>query len=171
MRGLGGLNKKEDTTFSGFHELIKLPDIPFPFYSLRCVRGGSLMSSSRCPGLDTLSASCESGRTQWIELLTIFSVNWRDGGEWTGQRKSGRWHLATITALWPRLVKCCVGLMNNKPSAESLWLAGDVLHSHHPSQAGDHWREFIYLLKFGAERHENTTVHLNAMTGFRPSIK
>ena len=129
------------------------------------------MSSSRCPGLDTLSASCESGRTRWIELLTIFWVNWRDGGEWMGQRKSGRWHLATITALWPRLVKCCVGHMNNKPTAESLWLAGDVLHSHHPSQAGDHWREFIYLLKLGAEHHENTAVHFNTMTGFQPSIK
>lgn len=55
-----------------------------------------------------------------------------------GKRKSGTCHLAVITAVWPRSEERLVGHMNNKPTAEPLWLAGDVLHSHHPSQTGDH---------------------------------
>lgn len=52
----------------------------------------------------------------------VFWANWCDGGEWMGKRKSGIWHLAVITALWPRLVECWVGHINNKPTAELLWL-------------------------------------------------
>lgn len=36
-----GAGENKDTTFSGFHELIRLPDIPFPFYSLRGLLGKS----------------------------------------------------------------------------------------------------------------------------------
>lgn len=87
----------------------------------------------------------------------VFWANWWDGGEWMGKRKSGIWHLAVRTALWPRLVERWVGHINNKPTAELLWLADDVLHSHHPSQTGDLWREWISLLKLVAVHRKNTS--------------
>lgn len=129
--------------FSGFHELINLPDIPFPFYSLRCILG-------KFEVILLLPLHSSQDRV-------VFWANWCDRGEWMGKRKSGIWHLAVITALWPRLVECWVGHINNKPTAEPLWLADDVLHSHHPSQTGDLWREWISLLKLVAVHRENTS--------------
>ncbi len=111
------------------------------------------------------STFCESEDTM-DKVVDDFWANWCDGGEWMGKQKSWTWHLAVITALWPRLVQCWVGHMNNKPTAEPLWLAGDVLHSHHPSQTGDHWWEWISLLKLVTLNHEKTR-YFNTMTSFQ----
>lgn len=101
-----------------------------------------------------LSTSRESQDTM-DRVVDDFWANRCDGGEWMGKRRSRIWHLAVVTALWPRLVECWVGYMNNKPTAEPPWLAGDVLHSHHPSQTWDHRGEWIRLLKLVAVNHEN----------------
>ena len=55
-------------------------------------------------------------------------------------------------------VGCWVGHMNNKATTEPLWLAADVLHSHHPSQTGDHWREWLSLLKWVLLHHEKADI-------------
>lgn len=108
--------------FGGFHELINRPDIPFPFYSLRCMQGKVWGHFTAAPALIT-------GYGEW---MLFFWAKWCVGGEWMGKRKTGTWHLAVIAALWPTSVQRRVGHINNKPTAEPLWLADDVLHSHHP---------------------------------------
>lgn len=58
-----------------------------------------------------------------------------------GKRKSVCRHLAVLTVLWPRLVRCWADHINNKLTAEPLRQADDVLYSHHPSQTRDLRRE------------------------------
>lgn len=134
--GLGAWVQKKDTAFSGFHELINLPDITFPFNSLRCIPGQLEVSLTLALAL---LIPCES---QDMMDEVVFWANSCDVCEQTGRQKSRIWKLfsqAFITALSLRLVVCWVGHINNKPTAEPLWLPDDVLHSHHPSQRGDLW--------------------------------
>lgn len=58
----------------------------------------------------------------WIvEDGVVFRTNWCDGDEWMGKRKSGIWHLAVRTVLWPRLAECWADHINNKLSPSG-WL-------------------------------------------------
>lgn len=66
--GLRGSDKRKNITFREFHELIKLPDIPFPFYSLRCIlQKSDVISAEWALALSILV----NQRMRWIELLTI----------------------------------------------------------------------------------------------------
>lgn len=151
MRGLGGCTKERHYVqwISWINQPFQI--FPVPFYSLRYI----LAKFEVILLLPRHSSLLVNHGMQWMELF--FWANWCDVGEWMGKRKSGIWHLAVRTALWPRLVERWVGHINNKPTAEPLWLAGDVLHSHHPSQTGDLWREWISLLKLVAVHRENTS--------------
>lgn len=98
-----------------------------------------------CTGNAGCEVACTSThRSSWIRQGS--RTDWCDRGVWMGERKSGSWHLALRTVLWPRLVECWTDHINNKLTAKPLWQADDVLYSHHPSQTRDLRREWKYKL-------------------------